>query len=203
MRTTVGWKLAMAASGALVIAFLIAHMIGNLKFFYGRAAYDHYAAWLRDLGAPVLPHEGFLWLQCTGLLAAIAVHITAATVLTIRARRARPVGYVHRRKVQGSYAARTMRWGGVILLVNLGQLVITTIVMAVYSWQLTLVVFAAFLPAVLLIRILQRRLAGAYGLVRQRMGAMLAAIGESVVGAPVRPPCGTPIRPSSSSRVWG
>ncbi|WP_422774094.1 ABC transporter ATP-binding protein [Plantactinospora sp. WMMC1484] len=78
-----------------------------------------------------------------------------------------------------------LQWGGVILLVNIGQLVVTTIVMAVYSWQLTLVVFAAFVPAALVIRIFQRRLATAYGVVRQRMGAMLAAISESVVGAPV------------------
>ncbi|MGI5215149.1 ABC transporter ATP-binding protein [Plantactinospora sp. CA-290183] len=78
-----------------------------------------------------------------------------------------------------------LQWGGVILLVNLGQVVVTTVVMAVYSWQLTLVVYAAFVPAVVVIRIFQRRLAAAYGLVRQRMGAMLAAISESVVGAPV------------------
>ncbi|WP_091652390.1 ABC transporter ATP-binding protein [Micromonospora pallida] len=78
-----------------------------------------------------------------------------------------------------------LQWGGVILMVNLGQLVITTIVMFVYSWQLTLVVFAAFLPAVLVIRALQRRLGSAYGTVRQRLGALLGAIAESVVGAPV------------------
>jgi ATP-binding cassette subfamily B protein len=78
-----------------------------------------------------------------------------------------------------------LQWGGVILLVNLGQLVVTSAVMAAYSWQLTLVVFGAFLPAVVLIRFLQKRLAGAYGLVRQRTGAMLGAVAESVVGAPV------------------
>ncbi|MGW0432659.1 ABC transporter ATP-binding protein [Micromonospora sp. NPDC003197] len=78
-----------------------------------------------------------------------------------------------------------LQWGGVILLINLGQVVVTAIVMAVYSWQLTLVVFAAFLPALVVIRLFQRRLAGAYGLVRQRLGAMLAAISESVVGASV------------------
>ncbi|MCX4388473.1 ABC transporter ATP-binding protein/permease [Micromonospora peucetia] len=78
-----------------------------------------------------------------------------------------------------------LQWGGVILVVNLGQLAITTLVMFAYSWQLTLVVFAAFLPAVFVIRLLQRRLAGAYGVVRQRTGALLGAIGESVVGAPV------------------
>ncbi|MDG4796600.1 ABC transporter ATP-binding protein [Micromonospora sp. WMMD1082] len=78
-----------------------------------------------------------------------------------------------------------LQWGGVILLVNLGQLAVTTAVMLAYSWQLTLVVFAAFVPAVLVIRVLQRRLAAAYGVVRQRTGALLAAVGESVVGASV------------------
>ncbi|WP_413775640.1 ABC transporter ATP-binding protein [Micromonospora sp. RTGN7] len=78
-----------------------------------------------------------------------------------------------------------LQWGGVILIVNLGQLVVTTAVMLAYSWQLTLVVLAAFAPAVLAIRLLQRRLAGAYGVVRQRMGALLGAVAESVVGASV------------------
>ncbi|MCP3786254.1 ABC transporter ATP-binding protein/permease [Micromonospora sp. A3M-1-15] len=78
-----------------------------------------------------------------------------------------------------------LQWGGVILIVNLGQLVVTTAVMLAYSWQLTLVVLVAFAPAVLVIRLLQRRLAGAYGVVRQRTGTLLGTIGESVVGAPV------------------
>jgi ATP-binding cassette, subfamily B, bacterial len=78
-----------------------------------------------------------------------------------------------------------LQWGGVILLISIGQVMVTAVVMTVYSWQLTLVVFAAFLPAALVIRAFQRRLAVAYGTVRRRMGALLAAIGESVVGAPV------------------
>jgi len=78
-----------------------------------------------------------------------------------------------------------LQWGGVILLVSVGQVVVTSIVMAVYSWHLTLVVIAAFAPAVIVIRAFQRRLAGAYGQVRQRTGALLAAVAESVVGAPV------------------
>ncbi|MCM0676753.1 ABC transporter ATP-binding protein/permease [Micromonospora phytophila] len=78
-----------------------------------------------------------------------------------------------------------LQWGGVILVINLGQLVVTTLVMLAYSWQLTLVVFAAFLPAVFVIRLLQRRLGAAYGVVRQRTGTLLGTIAESVVGAPV------------------
>jgi ATP-binding cassette, subfamily B, bacterial len=78
-----------------------------------------------------------------------------------------------------------LQWGGVILLVSFGQLTITTIVMAAYSWQLTLVVYAAFAPVVFIIRVFQRRLTVAYGIVRAHVGTMLAAVSESVVGAAV------------------
>jgi len=78
-----------------------------------------------------------------------------------------------------------LQWGGVILLVSFGQLTVTTLVMLAYSWRLTLVVYLAFAPLVLLIRFLQKRLTAAYGEVRARVGVLLAAIGESVVGAGV------------------
>jgi ABC-type multidrug transport system fused ATPase/permease subunit len=78
-----------------------------------------------------------------------------------------------------------IQWGGVVLFISTGQIVVTTLVMLVYSWQLTLVVFASFVPLVVVVRIYQRRLASAYGQVRTRIGAMLAAISESVVGAEV------------------
>jgi ATP-binding cassette subfamily B protein len=78
-----------------------------------------------------------------------------------------------------------LQTGGVMLLLTSGQLVVTTLVMFVYSWQLTLVVFAAFLPAAIVIRLFQRRLAAVYRIVRERTGVMLGAVGESVVGATV------------------
>lgn len=106
----------MASTGALMVAFLVLHMIGNLKIFTGGASFDHYAHWLRTIATPILPHEGFLWIQRAALVFAVVAHIWSATVLTVRARKARPVRYAHRPPVQGSYAARTMRWGGVIVL---------------------------------------------------------------------------------------
>ncbi len=78
-----------------------------------------------------------------------------------------------------------LQTGGVMLLISTGQLVVTVAVMLVYSWQLTLVTLAAFVPAVIVIRMFQRRLAGAYATVRQRTGTLLAAVAESVVGADV------------------
>ena len=114
MRTAL--KILMAVTGLLLVGFLYAHMIGNLKIFFGAETFDHYAHWLRAIGTPLLPQDWFLWVQRVGLTFAVIAHIVAATVLARRARKARPVRYVHRPKVQGSYAARTMRWGGVIIL---------------------------------------------------------------------------------------
>ncbi|BBH66910.1 succinate dehydrogenase [Actinoplanes sp. OR16] len=106
----------MAVSGIALVLFLFAHAAGNLKIFIGNEDFDHYAHWLRTIGTPLLPDVWFLWIMRIGLLVAIIAHIWTATQLTIRAKRARPVKYAHRPKIQGSYAARTMRWGGVIVL---------------------------------------------------------------------------------------
>ena len=106
----------MAVTGILLVLFLFAHMAGNLKIFFGGPTFDHYAHWLRSIGTPLLPESWYLWLQRGGLTLAVIGHIAAAVVLAVRARQARPVKYAHRPKVQGSYAARTMRWGGVIVL---------------------------------------------------------------------------------------
>ena len=81
--------------------------------------------------------------------------------------------------------SRFMSWGGINLLTSTGQLTVATLVMLVYSWQLTLVVLIAFLPFVLAARWFQRRLTVAYLTVRQRVGAMLGVVAETVVGAPV------------------
>jgi len=115
-RSSVALKIFMAVTGLLLVAFLYAHMIGNLKIFFGAETFDHYAHWLRSIGVPLLPETWYLWIQRFVLTVAVLGHIVAATILARRARKARPVRYAHRPKVQGSYAARTMRWGGVIII---------------------------------------------------------------------------------------
>jgi putative ABC transport system ATP-binding protein len=77
-----------------------------------------------------------------------------------------------------------MQWGGVMGLVSIGQLVLATVVMAVYSWQLTLLVLVCFVPLAIAVKYFARRLAAAYGVVRERVGDLLGAVAESVVGAP-------------------
>jgi len=78
-----------------------------------------------------------------------------------------------------------LQFGGMLLVLSAGQLVVSTLVMLVYSWQLAIVVLLAFGPAVAVIKLFQKRLAAAYGAVRERTGIMLGAVAESVVGAMV------------------
>jgi ATP-binding cassette subfamily B protein len=76
-------------------------------------------------------------------------------------------------------------FGGLFFIISAGQVLIATIVMVVYSWQLAIVVWVAFAPLFLSLRYFQRKLSAAYGVVRRQMGAMLAAVSEPVVGAAV------------------
>ena len=76
-----------------------------------------------------------------------------------------------------------MQWGGILILVSGGQLLLATVLMAIYSWQLTLLVYVCFVPLTIILPKLQRGLADAYGAVRERVGDMLGAVSESVVGA--------------------
>lgn len=108
-------KLLMSVTGAILVLFLIGHMYGNLKMFAGPEAFNEYAHHLRVLGEPILPYAGFLWIARVVLLACILGHIYSAAKLWSRANAARGSKYVVTKRVQQTYAARTMRWGGVII----------------------------------------------------------------------------------------
>ncbi len=114
--STIGKKVVMAVSGLVLVLFLLAHMLGNLKIFFGAADFNGYAAWLRTIGEPLLHYAWYLWIQRALLLIAVAAHIVAAVQLSARDRKARPVRYVHGQRPKATFATHTMRWGGVILV---------------------------------------------------------------------------------------
>jgi succinate dehydrogenase / fumarate reductase cytochrome b subunit len=114
-QSSVGKKIIMALTGALLFFFVLAHMLGNLKIYMGPAAFDEYAAFLREVGHPAFPHGALLWIFRAFLLAAAALHILSATQLYLVSRRARRTGYELNEDLSFSYASRTMRWGGLIL----------------------------------------------------------------------------------------
>ncbi|MET9657704.1 succinate dehydrogenase [Streptomyces sp. NPDC006510] len=112
--SSVGKKTVMAVSGLIMLLYLVVHMIGNLKIFFGSGEFNHYAHWLRTMGEPFLHYEWALWIVRVVLVAAVVLHATSAYQLSRRDIRARPAKYVHK-KPRASYATRTMRWGGIIL----------------------------------------------------------------------------------------
>lgn len=76
-----------------------------------------------------------------------------------------------------------VQWGGIMLLLSLIQLTLATVVMVAFSPVLAVVVWACFVPLFFLIRRFQTLVGKAYTQVRARVGDLLSAISESVVGA--------------------
>ncbi len=74
-------------------------------------------------------------------------------------------------------------FGGVFGIISVGQVLLATVVMLFYSWQMTILVWVCFLPLFASLRYFQRRLSAAYAVVRRSVGAMLSAVSEPVVGA--------------------
>ncbi|HEY7563920.1 MAG TPA: succinate dehydrogenase cytochrome b subunit [Acidimicrobiia bacterium] len=121
-RSAVGKKWVMAVTGIILIGFVIAHMVGNLKIYLGPEPggiyeIDEYAESLRTLLYPILPHHVFLWILRIAVLGAAVLHVHAAVALTVMNNRARSTGYQGPRQyLVANYASRTMRWSGFIVL---------------------------------------------------------------------------------------
>ena len=115
-RSSVGKKILMAFTGAVLFGFIVLHMLGNLKVFTGEEGFDAYAEFIRAVGYPAVPHSGVLWALRIVLLFSVLVHMWAAFQTWSQSRSARARGYGKFDDLSFSYASRTMRWGGVIIL---------------------------------------------------------------------------------------
>lgn len=114
-QTTIGKKVVMAVTGLILFAYVFVHMLGNLKIFSGPEYINAYGVFLREVGYPLFAHESLLWIARVVLLASVGLHIWAAYQLTRLDLAGRPVHYQDRKNLASSFAARTMRWSGVIL----------------------------------------------------------------------------------------
>jgi len=126
--TALGKKYVMAITGLIGIGFVIGHLVGNLKVYLGLINHngervydiDVYGEFLRELLVPILPRTYALWILRLVLIGALLLHLHAAYTLTVMNRRARPVKYQSKRDyVAADFAARTMRWTGIIVLLFL------------------------------------------------------------------------------------
>lgn len=114
--TSIGKKWLMALSSTILFLYIVLHLVGNLKIFFGSDPFNHYAEWLRVAGSPMIPDQGALWVFRVLLLIAIVVHIGAYVQLWLRTRTARGQRYREYRPQVFSYASRTMVWGGITIL---------------------------------------------------------------------------------------
>ena len=112
-RSTIGKKVVMGVTGLIGLGFVIGHMAGNLQAFSGAEKLDAYGALLHG------PLHELLLVARVVLIAAVLLHITAAYQLTMISRAARPVEYAARKPQVSTLASKTLKWGGVLLLVFL------------------------------------------------------------------------------------
>ena len=115
-RSAVGKKYVMAITGIMLMGFVFAHMVGNLKMYFGPEDFNHYGEFLREILVPILPRTVFLWLLRFGLIAAFALHIHSAYSLTRMNHAAREMKYQSKRDyIAANFASRSMRWTGIIV----------------------------------------------------------------------------------------
>ena len=107
-QTTIGKKVIMALSGAIIVGFTIVHFLGNLNLYLGPEAMNGYAETLQSV--PPL-----VWGTRLVLLFAFGAHISAALSLWVRNLKARGSRYEKRKDLASDYASRTMYWSGPIL----------------------------------------------------------------------------------------
>jgi succinate dehydrogenase / fumarate reductase, cytochrome b subunit len=117
--STVGKKILVAITGAILALYVIVHMLGNLKALQGTgsngAAIDTYAEWLRTVGSPVIPRNGVLWVIRAILIAALIIHVVLVVQLSKRNREARPPGSPAARN-RRSLSSATMLVSGLLIL---------------------------------------------------------------------------------------
>lgn len=119
LHTSIGKKAVMAVTGLIGIGYAALHMLGNLKIFQGKEHFNAYAEFIRSVGEPVLPYGTFLWTLRIIMLGAVVLHIASAAMLTQQSHASRLVGYARQQRIAATFASRTMRWGGVMLVLFL------------------------------------------------------------------------------------
>jgi succinate dehydrogenase / fumarate reductase cytochrome b subunit len=111
LSSSIGKKVVMAVTGAMLLAFVFVHMLGNLQVYLGPTKLDEYGAALRKF-------PPMLWGARLALLLAAGLHVWGALSTTLESWRARPVEYKGWRSAgdASTLSSRTMRWTGLIIL---------------------------------------------------------------------------------------
>lgn len=109
--SSIGKKITVALTGAVLVAFILGHMIGNLLVFAGPDAINEYGHMLQTS-----LHGAGVWIARAGLLTALVLHVVATVQLTLANRAARPARYAQDVAKVSSKSSRMMIWSGLTVL---------------------------------------------------------------------------------------
>jgi succinate dehydrogenase / fumarate reductase cytochrome b subunit len=107
-KSSIGKKWLIALTGLVLIGYVIGHLIGNLQVFLKPEKINAYAMLLHSM-------PGLLWAVRAFLIACLVLHIVTTLKLVAENRAARPVGYAMVKRVQSTWASRTMAISGVVV----------------------------------------------------------------------------------------
>ena len=103
----IGAKIIMALSGALIILFLLGHVLGNLLIFNGQQSLNTYAHWLQN--------NPFLWIFRLSMIVLLVLHIFIALRLAHQNKLARPIDYEVKKSIQLGLSEKTMILSGALI----------------------------------------------------------------------------------------
>jgi len=112
LKSTVGRKILMAVTGLLLTGFITVHLLGNLSVFAGSEAINIYAQKLHSLGPLV-------YIFRLVMLVLFVVHVWMGVQLSLENRTANPETYAIKKNLKTTFAAESMLYTGLILLVFL------------------------------------------------------------------------------------
>lgn len=110
IRSAIGRKALMAATGAFLGLFLLIHLIGNSTTFFGRVTFTSYAIHFHALGRLLVFFE-------LVLLTILACHVILAAILYFENLAARPIRYYNYKSAGGrTLGSRSMPYTGLLIL---------------------------------------------------------------------------------------
>lgn len=96
----------MAATGQLLVLFIILHVLGNSTIYFG---------WLNAYAAHLHALPPLLWSFRLGMIALFSLHLFFAVVLTLENSAARPQPYLVKKNLESTFAGRNMIWTGTVI----------------------------------------------------------------------------------------
>ena len=109
--SSIGKKIIVAVTGAILVAFLLGHLTGNLLMYMGPDAFNEYAEFLHSM-----LHGAGVWIARIVLLTALVLHVVA-TICLVRANKvAKGQNYEDKKTSVASGSSRIMIWSGFTIL---------------------------------------------------------------------------------------